>query len=166
MPVKKSGLRFLNPMTSINKEYLSFQRASIELIQGVTGEGSISKHRSPSGAQGRKAWRKENSGWCQRSQNQGPCHRSRFRQLTSYNMRQNHRYLVEDVGYYGNWYSIRGYGISWFFMLSRQRKTYMLLSLYWQRVFPSSWQQCITLRIWVWFHFSEFWKSSIFCITH
>ena len=67
MPVKKYGLRFLNPMTSINKEYLSFQRASIELIQGVTGEGSISKHRSPSGAQGRKAWRKENSGWCQRA---------------------------------------------------------------------------------------------------
>ena len=41
MPVKKSGLGLLNPVTSTNKKYLSVQRASTELIWSVTGEGAF-----------------------------------------------------------------------------------------------------------------------------
>ena len=42
IPVKKSGLDLLNPMTSVNKKYLSLQRASTELLKYVTGEVNFS----------------------------------------------------------------------------------------------------------------------------
>ena len=42
MLVKKYGLGLLNPMTSVNKECLSLQCASTELIQDGTGEGEFS----------------------------------------------------------------------------------------------------------------------------
>ena len=42
MPVKKSGLGLLNPVTSANKKYPSLQWASTELIQDVKGRGELS----------------------------------------------------------------------------------------------------------------------------
>ena len=42
IPVKKSGLGVLNPVTSAQKKCLSSQRGSAELIQDVTGEGAFS----------------------------------------------------------------------------------------------------------------------------
>ena len=42
MPVKKSGLGLLNPVTSAKDEYLSSQRGSVELIKAVAGGGEFS----------------------------------------------------------------------------------------------------------------------------
>ena len=42
MPVKKSGLGLLNPVTSANKKYLSLERASTELIRAVIVESVFS----------------------------------------------------------------------------------------------------------------------------
>ena len=42
MPVKKSGLSFLNPVTSEQDKYLSSQRGSAELIWAMTGGGAFS----------------------------------------------------------------------------------------------------------------------------
>ena len=41
MKVKKYGLGILNPVTSVNDKYLSSQRASAELIRGMTGAGEF-----------------------------------------------------------------------------------------------------------------------------
>ena len=42
MPVKKSGLGLLNPVTSANDKYLSFQKASTKFIQDVMRGGAFS----------------------------------------------------------------------------------------------------------------------------
>ena len=47
MPVKKSGLGLLNPLTSANEKYLISQRASTELIRYLTGEGKLSNSDHP-----------------------------------------------------------------------------------------------------------------------
>ena len=39
---KKYGLGLLNPVTSENKEYLSLQCASTDMIRSMTGEGKFS----------------------------------------------------------------------------------------------------------------------------
>ena len=41
MPVNKSGLCLLNPVTSMNEKYLCFQHTSTDFIQAVTGEGAF-----------------------------------------------------------------------------------------------------------------------------
>ena len=42
MPVRKSGLRLLNPVTSAQEKYLSSTRGSAELIRAMTGGGVFS----------------------------------------------------------------------------------------------------------------------------
>ena len=44
MLVKKFGLGLLNPVTSVNDKYLSYQRARAELIWAVTGVGAFSNN--------------------------------------------------------------------------------------------------------------------------
>ena len=41
MPVNKSGLCLLNPVTSMNEKYLCFQHTSTDFIQAVTEEGAF-----------------------------------------------------------------------------------------------------------------------------
>ena len=55
MPVKKSGLGLLNPVTPAKEKCLSSQMGSAELIRGVRGVRSILQHQPPPGAWGRKA---------------------------------------------------------------------------------------------------------------
>ena len=42
MPVRKSGLGLLNPVTAYQEKYLSSTRGSAELIRAVTGGGEFS----------------------------------------------------------------------------------------------------------------------------
>ena len=42
MPVKKSGLGLLNPVTPVQEKYLSSQRGSAEIVQAVTGGEAFS----------------------------------------------------------------------------------------------------------------------------
>ena len=42
IPVKKSVLGIMNPVTSVNYKYLSLQRTRTELIQYMTGGGAFS----------------------------------------------------------------------------------------------------------------------------
>ena len=42
MPVKKSGLGILNPVTSAQEKYISYQQESAELVRAVTGGGEFS----------------------------------------------------------------------------------------------------------------------------
>ena len=42
MPVKKSGLGLLNPVTSSKEKYLRSQRGSAEIVWGVTRGGAFS----------------------------------------------------------------------------------------------------------------------------
>ena len=44
MSVKKSGLGILNPVTSAQEKYLSYQRGSVELVRAVTGGGAFSNY--------------------------------------------------------------------------------------------------------------------------
>ena len=41
IPVKKSGLGLLNPLTSAQEKYLISQRGSVELVWAVTGGGAF-----------------------------------------------------------------------------------------------------------------------------
>ena len=89
-PVKKSGLSLLNPVTSANKKYPSFQWASTELIWAVTGEvifpTPITFWRS-----GKKSTMNRKSGWCQWHQTQGFNQGLQYHQQEPYPTRQQEK---------------------------------------------------------------------------
>ena len=85
------------------------------IVDSIHNRGScVFQRRSTSGAQGRKAWRKEKLVWCQWRQTQGNSHKPQWNRPLSDPTHQKHRRLDERTGYYGNWYIISGYGILWF----------------------------------------------------
>ena len=102
MPVKKSGLRLLNPVTSSQEKYLIYTRGSPELVQAVTGGGSFSNS---------DHLQTLSEEWLDGEEYRDVLHESRLKGLVSDLQGTDKRLLLRTKST-GAWLSVRGTTVS------------------------------------------------------
>ena len=102
MPVKKSGLGLLNPVTSAQDKYLISQRGSAELVRAVTGGGAFSN------ADHRRTISEER---CDRKKDRDDSYETKIKGLVRY-LQVNDKRLLLRAKSTGAWLSVRGTTVS------------------------------------------------------